>query len=73
MDGQQNELNDRLNTEQETKLVKNRSKISTEHIELKQELQFLAKAPQNCRLTESYFAAALSFCLISVQKPLQSP
>jgi hypothetical protein len=61
-DGQQNELNDRRNTEQETKLVKNRNKISTEQTKLKEDLQRIAKAPQNCCLPESYFVAALSFC-----------
>jgi hypothetical protein len=61
-DGSHNELNDRLNTEQETKLVKNRNKMSTEHTELKEEVQCLAKEPQNCRLPEFHFAAAFSFC-----------
>ena len=61
-DGHQNELNDRRNTEQETKQVKTENKITTEHAKLAEDLQRTAKAPENCRLPESHFAAALSLC-----------
>ena len=70
-DGQQNELNDSQNTEQETKLVKNRNKITTEHIKLEAELQCLAKKPQNCRLPGVQYADSSHFVnsVNSVQKP----
>jgi hypothetical protein len=41
--------------------VKNRNKITTEHIELEEELQCLAKEAQNCRLPESHFTATSHF------------
>ena len=61
-DGQQNELNDRRNTEQDTKLVKNRNKITIEYAKLAEKLQCLATKPQDCHLPESHFFVIPQFC-----------
>ena len=61
-DGQQNELNDRRNTEKETKLVKNRNKITKELIELKEEARCKAEKLQHLRIPGSCSAVILPFC-----------
>ena len=61
-DGQDDELNDRQNTEQETKLVKNRNTITTKRTELKDEVHCLAKASQKCRMPNSQMLDGPPFC-----------
>jgi hypothetical protein len=60
-DGQQNELNDRRNTEQDTKLVKIRNNITTGYAKLAENLQCVAKAPQDYRLPEFQFSTNPQF------------
>ena len=61
-DGQQNELNDRQNTEQDTKLVKNRNNLNNELIGLMEEARCKAEKPQHLRTPASYLGAILQFC-----------
>jgi len=74
MDGQQNELKNRRNTEQESKLVKNRNKISTKHTDFKEELRCLAKAPQNypCLRRTSFLSLQSVISVNPVKKTTRS-
>ena len=61
-DGKQNELNDRRITEKETKLVKNRNKITTEDTESTEGMRCKdSKQPHSCT-PAIYFAVNLKFC-----------
>ena len=62
MDGKQNELNDRRITEKETKLVKNRNKLTNELIELMDEARCKAEKPQHRRTLGLCAGVILPFC-----------
>ena len=56
-DGKQNELNDRRITEKDTKLVKNRNKITKDRLK-----RCKTEKPQHCLIPASYLSDILPFC-----------